>query len=443
MNVKKYVGALLCLYFCLSIHYHLPAQALKVGDALLPALWRVPLQAANHPEGKATLTLQEYKDQLIILDFWATWCSPCIAMMPRLDSLQKQFDGRVRIIPVTYQSRQEVTSFMEKLSRRTGRPVNRPEVVEDEVLQKAFPRDAIPYYVWIGPDQLVKAITTSEQMTAKHISDFLQNHTTPQTRERPPTIHYDARYPLLVKASVDQHPVTPYYQSVLAAYMPGLGGGYQRQPAGKGFTRITMMNQTIPKLAAQAYEEARIWFGKNRILIETPDTLQLIPQGDRQEWLQKNAFCYEIIVPTADTSRIFQFMQSDLGRYFPQYQFSIQERDTRCYALTVTDRTALPFNQSGQAPLFEAQMLGLKMINCHPTVLVNRLNFLYQQNSPFPLVDETGITKGIDLPIEAALSDLNALNKALEKYGLAFREKTVPLKLLIINSASDRLSPHP
>ncbi|MEQ8195578.1 MAG: TlpA disulfide reductase family protein [Rhodospirillales bacterium] len=40
-------------------------------------------------EGEATRrTLADYKGKGIVLNFWATWCAPCIKEMPQLDKLQ-------------------------------------------------------------------------------------------------------------------------------------------------------------------------------------------------------------------------------------------------------------------------------------------------------------------------------------------------------------------
>lgn len=36
-------------------------------------------------------------DKLSIIDFWATWCPPCIAMGPTIDSLSRDFIGRVNV----------------------------------------------------------------------------------------------------------------------------------------------------------------------------------------------------------------------------------------------------------------------------------------------------------------------------------------------------------
>ena len=39
------------------------------------------------------LTLQDFGDKVLLVNFWATWCAPCIVEMPALDALQVEFGG--------------------------------------------------------------------------------------------------------------------------------------------------------------------------------------------------------------------------------------------------------------------------------------------------------------------------------------------------------------
>ena len=47
------------------------------------------------------IDLSDYKGNLILLNFWATWCAPCKEEMPSLDSLQDNKDlNNLKIFPI-------------------------------------------------------------------------------------------------------------------------------------------------------------------------------------------------------------------------------------------------------------------------------------------------------------------------------------------------------
>jgi len=40
------------------------------------------------------VTLAQFKGQLLVLNFWATWCAPCVEEMPDLQRVQDEYAGR-------------------------------------------------------------------------------------------------------------------------------------------------------------------------------------------------------------------------------------------------------------------------------------------------------------------------------------------------------------
>lgn len=60
-----------------------PAAALQAGD-------RAPDFAAPDLAGPGTIELSEHRGKVVYLDFWASWCAPCLKAIPEMEKLRAE-----------------------------------------------------------------------------------------------------------------------------------------------------------------------------------------------------------------------------------------------------------------------------------------------------------------------------------------------------------------
>ncbi len=56
----------------------------------------------------------EAKGKVIFLNFWATWCAPCIKEMPDIQKLYDDYGDKVSFLLVTEEEKEKVLAFMQK-----------------------------------------------------------------------------------------------------------------------------------------------------------------------------------------------------------------------------------------------------------------------------------------------------------------------------------------
>jgi len=96
------------------------------------------------------INLKAHKDKLIILDFWASWCSPCLSSLKKLDSLKKTWDAdKVIVIPVAYEPLKDIARILAYFKWEYN------TIFQDTYLKTRFPHQGLPFMVWIKDGRVI------------------------------------------------------------------------------------------------------------------------------------------------------------------------------------------------------------------------------------------------------------------------------------------------
>jgi len=83
-----------------------------VQDAATATLFAMTLpDAAGAPQ-----PLAQWRGKLLVVNFWATWCPPCVEEMPDLQAVRDAYRGRgVEVIGVGIDSAERIAAFAERM----------------------------------------------------------------------------------------------------------------------------------------------------------------------------------------------------------------------------------------------------------------------------------------------------------------------------------------
>lgn len=126
--------------------YYAPEQPISEGQPL-------PYNEFNKLDGSGTLNLHELDESYLLMDFWATWCGPCISDMPKLHDLHEQYkDSDFAIVSISVDEDVERVQSLRnewEMSWYHGHEQQQSSKIREMGIV------GIPYYILLGPDRTV------------------------------------------------------------------------------------------------------------------------------------------------------------------------------------------------------------------------------------------------------------------------------------------------
>lgn len=135
----------------------------------------VPEVSAENIRGQA-VTLSQYKGKIVIVNFWASWCGPCIEEIPSLIKLSERFKDQLIILAISADEQKEEIDVFKKSF--PGLDKKNIEIIwdKDKSIMKQFNVGRLPESYIINKQQkLEKKVVGSIDWNTNESIDFFES----------------------------------------------------------------------------------------------------------------------------------------------------------------------------------------------------------------------------------------------------------------------------
>ncbi len=354
-------------------------------------------------EDRSVFSFDGSTGKALLIDFWASWCSPCVAGMPHLEALQKKYVGRLQVISASEEKYQRISRFKEK------RPYQFLFARDTGSLRALFPYQVIPHSVLIAPDGRLVAITAPD-----HITDYVIEQVLAGQKVNLP----------IKKDHFDFDPAYEYFDFEeevqqlfqLQPYMSGIPAFSRTYPEGPfKERRMTIFNLNVAGLYRKAYQLS---------------SYRLIYEFDESEidWEDKhNRFCLNIIAQNPE--QLYPYLQEQLS----QHTQVLAQPSTRAMEVLVVKKAeegikAKPVQEKGRT---QARGDGFKNEGASMADFCNYLEHF--GIARMAVVNETGDDGLYDIDFSFDPENPQSFQAAMTNLGLTYKKGIRKTKVLVLS----------
>ena len=112
--------------------------------------------------------LSQSENKIVLIEFWETWCGPCIASMPHLKDLKNKFHDNLKVICISSDGYKKTTDFINKNSLPFDFIFD-----EQKQLSAIFPHSGIPHTIIVDTKGKIQAQTLPAFITDTQIRQMI------------------------------------------------------------------------------------------------------------------------------------------------------------------------------------------------------------------------------------------------------------------------------
>lgn len=176
MQQKRAFLASSVLIFALVYHSHASGQSEDLASGLTVVYGKPPSPQLDLQglEGKR-YRLSDYEGSVVLVNFWATWCAPCVHEMPTLQTLRDTLKGqRFEILAINFgEEEKKIQAFLEKFKPKLEFPIL---LAQDQSIVQEWKIQALPTsYIIDSQGRWVYQALGPRDFTHPHIVGRIQD----------------------------------------------------------------------------------------------------------------------------------------------------------------------------------------------------------------------------------------------------------------------------
>jgi thiol-disulfide isomerase/thioredoxin len=123
--------------------------------------------------GGSRVALSDLQGKFVLIDFWATWCPPCVLEIPELNAFYEEHRGSgVEVLAVSVDDLEP--GELEAWAEEHG--IAYPVALGDEELARRYGATAFPYHVFLSPDGRVIERLDPGYHDRSELAEVLERH---------------------------------------------------------------------------------------------------------------------------------------------------------------------------------------------------------------------------------------------------------------------------